>query len=155
MNSTFAKMVESFEPKLTALKASTYCSPLLVPRDAPTHGIYVFFEGRKALYVGRSNRLRKRLGNHCREGASHKMAAFAFRLAREASGNHKASYKPEGSRQALMKDPTFVKAFIDAKGRIRNMSVKFVEERDPTRQALLEIYIAVAMKTRYNDFDTH
>ena len=33
--------------------------------------------------------------------------------------------------------------------------IRFVEENDPVRQALLEIYAAVALKTPYNDFDTH
>lgn len=30
-----------------------------------------------------------------------------------------------------------------------------VEERDQLRQALLEIYVAVALETPFNDFDTH
>jgi len=30
-----------------------------------------------------------------------------------------------------------------------------VEETDPTRQALLEIYAATVLKTPFNDFDTH
>lgn len=39
--------------------------------------------------------------------------------------------------------------------RIRKMDVRFVEEADPLRQTLLEIYIAVSANSRYNDFDTH
>jgi hypothetical protein len=35
------------------------------------------------------------------------------------------------------------------------MSVRWVVEADPTTQALLEIYVAIATGARYNDFDTH
>lgn len=54
-----------------------------------------------------------------------------------------------------MHNPEFVKAFDAAKARIRDMSLRFVEESDPIRQALLEIYTAVVLDTPYNDFDTH
>jgi len=83
------------------------------------------------------------------------MAAFAFRLAREATGNLTATYKQEGSRSALMDDPPFRKAFDEGKKRIREMDLRFVQEDDPVRQAVLEIYVAVALQTPYNDFDTH
>ena len=35
------------------------------------------------------------------------------------------------------------------------MDVRFVAEADPIRQALLEMYVALEMKTKYNDFDNH
>ena len=35
------------------------------------------------------------------------------------------------------------------------MNVRYVHEKDPVRQALLEIYVAVATEAKYNDFDTH
>ena len=35
------------------------------------------------------------------------------------------------------------------------MEYRWVEESDPTCQCLLEIYVSVALMTRYNDFDTH
>ena len=84
------------------------------------------------------------------------MAAFAFRLAREATGNLVATYqKGEGSRSGLMENEGFVNAFTAAKARIRSMDLRFVEETDPVRQALLEIYVSVVLGTPYNDFDTH
>ena len=54
-----------------------------------------------------------------------------------------------------MEDPTFAAAFSDAKARIRHMDVRFVEETNPVRQSLLEIYVAVVLETPYNDFDNH
>jgi hypothetical protein len=35
------------------------------------------------------------------------------------------------------------------------MDLRFVEKPDPLRQALLEIYVAVTLRTKYNDFNTH
>jgi len=35
------------------------------------------------------------------------------------------------------------------------MVVRWVQESDPVKQALLEIYVAVVLQTPYNDFDTH
>jgi hypothetical protein len=35
------------------------------------------------------------------------------------------------------------------------MDVRYVEEKDALRQALLEIYVSVVLKTPYNDFETH
>jgi hypothetical protein len=49
----------------------------------------------------------------------------------------------------------FADAFQQAKARVRDMDLRFVEEADPTRQALLEIYASVVLRTKYNDFDTH
>jgi hypothetical protein len=84
------------------------------------------------------------------------MAAFAFRLAPEATGNLKATYrKGAASRVELALDPEFLLAFTEAKARIRQMSVRFVEETNPTKQALLEIYVSVVLQTPYTDFDNH
>jgi hypothetical protein len=35
------------------------------------------------------------------------------------------------------------------------MKLRYVEEPDPLRQALLEIYAATLLKTEFNDFETH
>jgi len=84
------------------------------------------------------------------------MAAFAFRLAREATGNLHPSYKKgKDSRDGLMENSTFVDAFTAAKFRIRQMDLRFAEESDPLRQTLLEVYVAVVLATPYNDFDNH
>jgi hypothetical protein len=60
-----------------------------------------------------------------------------------------------GSREALTSDPKFAKAFKAAKRRVATMDIRFIEEPDPTRQALLEIYAATVLATPYNDFETH
>src|SRR6266851_1454076 len=124
-----------------------------LPASMPTQGVYLFTENAKHLYVGRSNDIRARYGRHCNPGATHRMAAFAFRLAREGTGNKEASYKGGlNSREGLMLDPQFAAAFRDAKARIRRMDFRFLGEADQMRQALSEIYCAVALATPYNDF---
>lgn len=131
-------------------------TPTALPGKMPLAGVYLLSEVGRHLYVGRSNHIRRRIGRHCRPGATHRMAAFAFRLARETTGNLVATYKKgEGSRLTLMENDVFVSAFTAAKARIRLMDLRFVEESDPVRQALLEIYVAVVLATPYNDFDTH
>jgi hypothetical protein len=58
----------------------------------------------------------------------------------------KASYAPTGSRSQLCEDAVFGTAFDAAKKRVNAMDIRFVEETDPVRQALLEIYIASALQ---------
>ena len=144
-------MQESFE-RLTGMEPVTIGT---VPRDAPSECIYLFSEGARDLYVGRTRRLRRRLRDHSTPAAQHNQAAFAFRLAREMTGHLTAAYSTETSRVALSSDGEFAAAFVGAKRRIREMQLRYVEERDPLRQALLEIYVAVVLKTPYNDFSTH
>ncbi len=78
---------------------------------------------------------------------------FAFRLAREARKVPKATYKALGSRAHLLQAPEFALAFTEAKARLRAMNIRVVEESNPFRQALLEMYVALAAP--YNDFVNH
>ena len=73
----------------------------------------------------------------------------AVLLARYETGMNKLS------RKKCMTDSHFRAAFDRAKERLRKADVRYVEERDPTRQALLEIYIAVAQKAQHNSFENH
>jgi hypothetical protein len=156
MDARFAALIETLAPKLEWLLAMAPLSYGALPRDMPKSGVYLFTEAGHHLYVGRSNSLRGRYGRHCRRGATHRQAAFAFQLAREITGKTAASYRPGGdSRAGLMLDPAFAQAFAAAKERIRKMEYRYVEEADQNRQALLEIYCAVVLQTPYNDFGTH
>ena len=155
MHSRFAKYIKSLHPSLERLIAMPPVKAYALPANTPASGIYLLSDGHRHLYVGRSRRLRSRIQRHSRPGASYRSAAFAFQLAREMTGHKKATYKTEGSRRELSKDPKFAKAFQKAKDRIRQMDVRYVREPHPLRQALLEMYAAVALGTRYNDFDTH
>jgi hypothetical protein len=155
MDPKFAALVEHLAPKLKALLGMPPYSNGGLPIDMPKSGVYLFSEGDSHLYVGRSNTLRGRYGRHSLPGATYKQAAFAFLLAREKTQSLQATYRTEGSRAWLMQQPHFIAAFIAAKARIRAMQYRYVEETDQNRQALLEMYAAVVLETKYNDFGTH
>lgn len=156
MDDDFQAHVRALRPKLEALLSMTPVSPAQLPKAMPERGVYLLSENGEYLYVGRSNDIRGRIGRHCKPASTHRMAALAFRLARMETGNIRATYKKgAGSRDALMEDPVFVTAFNGAKARICGMDLRFVEEADPVRQALLEVYVALAVKAKHNDFDNH
>ena len=155
MDPLFKSLADSLEPKYRSLVGMPPEKYRSLPRGIPIRGIYLFSEGSNHLYVGRTNRMRQRLRGHCAPSASHFTATFAFRIARLETGRTKASYSKSGSRAELLKNEAFKSAFARAKEQIASMDIRYVEESDPTRQALLEIYAATVLKTPYNDFDTH
>jgi hypothetical protein len=55
----------------------------------------------------------------------------------------------------MVKDVVFGPAFIACKLHLRSLDLRFVEEIDATRQALLEIYVATVLETFFNDFANH
>ncbi len=155
MDAAFAALIESLEPKRRSLLEMPPVRFGRLPRDMPTRGIYLFSEGDEHLYVGRTNGIRARIANHCRPGSTHNMATFAFRLARKETNRLKATYKAEGSRSSLLTDTAFAAAFVQAKARVASCDIRYVGEEDPTKQALLEIYVATVLQTPYNDFENH
>jgi len=155
MEPKFRERIEALDPKYRALLKMQPVKYAELPSKLPTRGIYLFSEGVEHRYVGRTNRLRERLRGHCVPSGSHFTATFAFRIARQATGRTQASYATSGSRADLMKDKAFAEAFEAAKRRIAQMEIRYVEESDPTSQALLEIYVATVLATPYNDFDNH
>ena len=126
--------------------------PTLLSAGIPLHGIYLLSEGEKHLYVGRSDTMPTRLRNQCY--GTHRQAAFAFKLAREAIGFTNVTYQRVGSRDELIKRVEFVEAFQQAQARIRIMDLRYVQENEALRQCLLEVYVSVALGTPYNGWDT-
>jgi hypothetical protein len=152
VNEIFRQHVEKLHGQFEALLRRDPVTLATLPKDVPASGVYLFSEGPRHLYVGRSKRLRDRLHYHC---GSAEDAPFAFKLAREETGKTKATYSSKGSRKELLQDPVFRAAFDAAKARIRGMDIRFVPESDTNRQALLEIYATISVEAPYNDFDTH
>src|SRR5689334_3492490 len=156
MDEVFRQHVEALHPAYERLVAAPpFKFSELAKQSLPARGIYLLTEGDRNLYVGRSDNLRKRLLNHCSLGATHFQATFAFRLAREACGVPRATYRPQGSRADLMTQEHFRTAFDAQKARLREVDIRVVEEADPNRQALLEMYASIALGTPYNDFGNH
>lgn len=155
MHPRFQALAEHLHPAFERLIAMAPVTAATLPSDAPGACIYLFSGGDRHLYVGRTRNLRQRMRNHSIPASQHNQAVFAFKLAREATGRLVADYKGDGRRQALIDNPDFLQAFTEAKARVRNMGLRYVQEDDPLRQALLEIYASVALETPYNDFNTH
>ena len=153
MKDRFDKIIEAVRARFCTLVASPKYRIKSLPEDMPEAGTYLFSEGGRYLYVGRTNKLRKRLQYHTR--ANHNQATFAFLLARRETGRLKASYKPEGSRSDLLSDPVFRAAFDTARLRITEMDVQFVEEPDPVKQTILEVFASFETRAEFNDFDNH
>lgn len=153
MTDRFDQIIKSVKRSYKKLLDSPKYTLTSFPKNIPSAGIYFFSEKGKPLYVGRTNKLRKRLQYHTRN--NHNQATFAFLLARHKTGRLRAAYKQKGSRQDLLNDPKFRAAFDEARARIKKMDVQFVEEPDPIKQTILEVFAAFESKAKFNDFNTH
>lgn len=155
MHAKFTSITDSLPE---AVQKLCQCKPIetdSLKQTKELKGIYLFSEAGKNLYVGRTNNIQKRFRLHTNPSSQQNQATFAFRLAREFTGQLSASYRPgSGSRKGLIEDPNFLAAFNAAKARIRAMEFRFVEEPDPIRQTLLEVYCAMILDTPYNSFQT-
>lgn len=153
MNHQFAELIADLNSRFESLMAMPPVTVDTVPMDTPAGGVYLFSHADRHLYVGRTKRsIKARLKDHVSAAND---CPFAWRLAREATNNLVASYTSIGSRSDLLSKPEFVEAYNKAKMDIRTMEVRYVSEPVPLKQALLEIYIAVATNAKHNDFDTH
>lgn len=156
MHEKFLTFTETLHPKFETLMQMDPVTDGILPSHMKGSGVYLFSEHGRHLYVGRTRNVRSRYGQHTRHGTGHNNAPFAFKLAREATGILKSDYKSgPTSRANLMLDVDFLQAFNDSLIRMRAMEFRFVNEPDPTRQCLLEIYVSVVCGSPYNDFDTH
>lgn len=155
MHEDFRRFTNNLHPTFEALMKQTPVTNGSLPADFKGSGVYLFSEGGKSLYVGRTRDVRKRYGQHTRLSSGHNSAPFAFKLARYATGFLKSNYRPgETSRAGLLLNPVFAAAFSEALERVRKMQFRFVKEADPTRQCLLEIYVSIVCGSPYNDFNT-
>jgi hypothetical protein len=161
MDIKFSALIEKLHPSFDALMLRQPVTGGAIPdfgvaKGEKARGVYLFSENGRHLYVGRSNRLLDRYKNHWMASKTEREAAFAFRLARMATGFEKATYqKGDGSRKGLALNADFIDAFMQAKARIRDMEHRWVIEPHATTQCLLEIYVATALETPFNDFDNH
>ncbi len=153
----FNELIDGFDQVLKDLKSmEPICSVKnfkVGKRDEKVSGVYLFSEEGKDLYIGRSRNIRQRYSGHTHNNPS--SASFAVLLAREKTGK-KASYvSGSESLKNLMRNSEFKAAFDEGRRRIKKMEFRYIEESCANRQALLEIYCAVELNTRYNKFRTH
>jgi hypothetical protein len=153
MHDAFKLYVDALHPAFERLISMEPMKLTALPKNLPTRCVYLFSEGNEPLYVGRTDHFRNRMRQHSIPAAQHNQAVFAFRLARVATGRIEVAYSKKGGRVSLTAEPAFAIAFTEAKARIRQMDLRFVEVIEPLQQALLEIYAAVVLKTPHNSFE--
>src|SRR5260370_2597801 len=117
MHESFKHYVETLHPSFERLVNMPPFKIAALPKPLPEKCVYLFSEGQSHFYVGRTRRLRNRLRQHSIAGAQHNQAVFAFKLAREATGQMIATYSPHGSPKPLSPDPNFHPAFPQAMSR--------------------------------------
>ena len=173
MNKRFEELVDKMQPWLQELLEK---EPIAIreigkgPEKVPEQGVYVFFERDKAIYVGRSNHLKKRLKQHSQE-SSKRSATLAIKMAkREMSKRGMSTLQNEEGKtltvNQLFRNEAFKKEFEAAKDRIARMEIRWVEIKDQQieqamseikdqiEQAMFEIYVHLELGTEFNDFKT-
>ena len=152
MNEAFEKSIDRVQELFDLLNREEI-RPLLGTSYPQSPAIYVFFEDKKPIHVGRTNKLRQRILGH--RGQNHYSATFAFKETRRLTDNLKASYKQKGSRAALMGDPLFRGEFDKQRERLGKFGIKYLVVENPIDQYLLELYAALEYQTSLTEFDNH
>lgn len=151
MHPRFTKKIDLLLPlfdELTGMKPKFMADLPVRPKIS---GVYLFSEGKKHWYVGRSRNIRDRLAQHRGLRASDNHASFAFLLARDKAGFVRGQH----TRQEFTAMPEFKECFDGAKRQIAVMDFRFVKIEDAVSQAVLEAYCAIVLKTEYNSFEMH
>jgi hypothetical protein len=156
MDEKFREHIESLDEKYQNLMNMAPLTIGGLEGPGPTGGVYLFSEGKKHIYAGRTKRsIHERLKEHVGKSRD---CPLAKRITRKKTDKKKRS---DGTWDALFKDKNlypsgenFEEIYEESKNRIKRMDVRYVEETDPIKQALLEIYVAVVENTEYNDFTT-
>src|SRR3989304_5822014 len=150
MDDKFEKLLVGLHEKYQQLISMSPVTISTITKDCPESGVYLFTENGNHLYAGRTKRkIKDRLKDHL---GTPGQGAFSLRLTCEALGIN-ATYK-KGDSKNIRLSPQFKNTYESTKNRIRKMEVRYVCEIDPTKQALLEIYVAVVSGAKYNKFNT-
>ena len=152
MNEELRSLLAQMEPLPLKLKASPK-ETFATRTKIPDRGVYVFYEGEKALYVGRSNQIWERIRTHGRNGATHNQATFAFRLlAKEYSLD--IGHSAPANRSQIAEE--YAAEFREQKQRVRSMMIRAVAITDDTASYFFEAYAILALGTTgFNKFEPH
>ncbi|MFC2070424.1 GIY-YIG nuclease family protein [Chloroflexota bacterium] len=153
MNARFGKLIDKMPSLLRDLESQPFLSRAELA-GIPKQGIYVFYQKEKAVYVGRSNRLKERIQEHGRPSSDHYSATLAFRIAKKKL-NYEGDEHRLATRDELEQALGFKEVFFQARLQVAEMQVKIIGIDDQITQALFEIYAALTLNTQYNDFGTH
>ena len=124
-------------------------------------GIYVFYEGKKPLYVGRTDQMASRLLGHGRKpnANARSSATFALILAkdefRKAYSVGHGLFSKQLAREFNDHRAMKMDLWKEAVERVRRMSVRVVEVIHPHEQAVFEVYFHEKLATPFNSFVNH
>jgi hypothetical protein len=137
--------------RLTSLPATTVAAHDGIPENP---GVYLFSKGVNPIYVGQTRNLRSRLRQHTALSSRENQAALAWRIALKEAAD--AGHPVVGTRKDLEADVEFAAHFREAKKRVADMDVRFVELDDPVTRTVFEVYAARALGTdEFNSWETH
>lgn len=148
--------IESMDILFLELYDYFLSQPLLGRSELPSFaGIYVFYDNKKPIYVGRTNNIKKRISGHSLPSSNHNSANFAFNLAK-LEFEEKLEESVAG-RDALMKDENFIEKFSTFKKQLFASKVRCIEIQNDKVQTLFEPYLALKLGTYpcNNNFDNH
>jgi hypothetical protein len=164
----WAKVEAKFPGYLEALLASEAFGRGLDRRPPPReHGVYLFTEAGRHLYVGRCglteraakseegkghSNFRTRLAGHTRPSSAHNQASFAWRLAVEVVAGRFEGLPT--TRAALEHDSRFREEFARAKERVTAMDFRVVKITDNFESYVFEPYAALMLGTPHNSWAT-
>lgn len=143
--------VLSVEEKLAELRKSKL-KPLADVSDFPrSAGVYIVYNGKRALYVGIATNLKRRLQQHIEDRRV--SSALTLKLAFiEANIVKKGGRYPQ-SREKYFRNEEFLTAYKAAAKKVRRMKVRFIEVNSAPLRIILEAYAGMLFKTELNDFN--
>jgi len=156
MNGKFRKYADKMQPRLQELLEKEPIAGHEIGKDpekVPQKGVYVFYKNNIPIYVGRSNRLMKRLKEHSQKGSG-RNATLAIRMAKRNMPTLQNEEREPTVKQ-LMGNEDFEKEFKYAKCEIAEMEIRCVRIPDQIEQAMFEMYAILELGTEFNDFGNH
>ncbi len=64
-------------------------------------------------------------------------------------------YSKEKGHRAFFRSSKGLRELRKAADHVKTLAVRYVEVSDSVQQALLEMYVAITLRTKHNDFDNH
>ena len=149
----FEEIHVQMQPLLLKLKASNSYRKETIGKLVLQSGVYVFYENDKAKYVGRVGHLSKqdiktRVRQHYSGNVKQApLAAVMLRKDLNLETGPGALHTIEDYAETIYKDE-----FEERQKRVNKMEVRAVEIKDCTTRAIFEIYAALTLDTKYNQF---
>lgn len=145
----FTKVGERAFSNLEALLSSDIKEFSPTPMEGNKPGIYVLYENNRAVYVGRTKKLKQRFRAHVTP--NHHSASYALKRVRKRL-ELKSTYKKEGSRSWIVEKHR--DKFIQEIEAIKRMHYRFLEVPDNIDQYFLEYLAEEELGLDHDGLDT-